>query len=118
MCEPGRNNGTHPLVMAWAVFDMASLVAHIAQYIEMEDMQMSFKGINMACHDAYQQRLKAFKEQPAADQLAYLLKLMAQGKSTAGTLLECVDKCVTFSAIRRVAGCHGSPFCQFPWFDD
>ena len=21
-------------------------------------------------------------------------------------------------AIRRVAGGHGSPFCQFPWFDD
>lgn len=50
----------------------------------MEEMQ-AFKGINVACHGAYQQRLKAFKEQPAADQLAYLLKLMAQGNSTAGT---------------------------------
>jgi hypothetical protein len=85
LCEPGRNNGTHPLVMAGVVFDMASLVTHIAQFLEMEDMQMSFKGINMACHDAYRQRLKAFKEQPAADQLAYLLKLMAQGKNTGGT---------------------------------
>jgi len=39
-------------------------------------------------------------------------------ESPAPWSLECVDKCVTFSAIRRVAGCHGSPFCQFPWFDD
>ena len=32
--------------------------------------------------------------------------------------LECVSKCITFAAIRRVTGGHGSPFCQFPWFDD